>query len=84
LSGPYIILPSQRILQSRLENPTNFPKGYVFYTSLLNGQLGYHKIYETPCDIFCKITYLNDPVYWWEQTVTVFDRPTVFIFKEEV
>lgn len=80
----YIILPSQRILQSRLENPKNFPKGYAFYTSLQNGQLGFHKIYETPCDIFCKITYLNDPVYWWEQTVTVFDHPTVFIFKKDV
>ena len=81
-SAQYIILPSQRILQSRIENPTIFPKGYFFYKTLLNGQLGFHKIYETPCDIFCKITYLNDPVYWWEQTVTVFDRPTVFIFKK--
>ncbi len=78
----YIILPSQRILQLRIQNPLRFPKGYVFYTSLLNGTLGFHKIYETPCDIFCKITYLNDPVYWWEQTSSVFDRPTVFIFKK--
>lgn len=77
----FIILPSQRILQPRITKPTMFPKGYVFYTSLVNGNLGFHKIYETPCDIFCKITYLGDPVYWWEQTVSVFDRPTVFIFK---
>jgi len=78
----YIVLPSQRILQSRIINPTRFPKGYFFYKSLLNGSLGFKKIYETPCDIFCKITYLGDPTYWWEQTVTVFDRPTVFIFKK--
>jgi hypothetical protein len=78
----YIVLPSQRILQSRMLNPTRFPKGYIFYKSLLNGTLGFHKIYETPCDIFCKITYLDDPVYWWEQTTSVFDRPTVFIFKK--
>lgn len=78
----YIILPSQRILQSRIEDPKRFPKSAVFYKSLLNGQLGFHKIYQTPCDIFCKITYLGDPVYWWEQTVSVFDRPTVFIFKK--
>lgn len=78
----YIVLPSPRILQGRMENPTRFPKSYLFYKSLLNGNLGFHKIYETPCDIFCKITYLGDPVYWWEQTVTVFDHPTVFIFKK--
>ncbi len=78
----YIVLPSQRILQPRLQHPTLFPKSYVFYNSLINGTLGYHKIYETPCDIFCEITYLGDPVFWWEQTVSVFDRPTVFIYKK--
>jgi 4-amino-4-deoxy-L-arabinose transferase-like glycosyltransferase len=78
----YIILPSQRILQSRLANPAKFPKGYVFYKTLLNGNLGYKKIYETPCDVFCTIAYLGDPVYWWEQTASVFDRPTVMIFKK--
>ena len=81
-NAQYIILPSQRILQSRIGDPTHFSKGYLFYKSLLDGQLGFHKIYETPCDVFCKITYLGDPVYRWEQTVSVFDRPTVFIFKK--
>ena len=81
-SAEYIILPSQRILQSRLANPHHFPKGYVFYKTLLNGSLGFHKIYETPCDVFCTIVYLGDPVYWWEQTASVFDRPTVMIFKK--
>ncbi|HEY4876358.1 MAG TPA: glycosyltransferase family 39 protein [Puia sp.] len=81
-TAQYIVLPSQRVLQSRIKNPTLFPKSYVFYKSLLNGSLGFKKIYETPCDIFCKITYLGDPTYWWEQTVSVFDRPTVFIFKK--
>ncbi len=81
-TAQYLVLPSQRILQSRITNPTRFPKGYVFYKSLLNGSLGFKKIYETPCDMFCKITYLGDPTYWWEQTVSVFDRPTVFIFKK--
>lgn len=78
----YVILLSQRLLQSRIENPKRFPKGHAFYTSLLNGKLGFHKIYETPCDVFCKITYMGDPVYWWEQTVSVFDRPSVFIFEK--
>jgi len=81
-ASQYIILPSQRILQSRMVNPNLFPKGYVFYKTLLNGELGFHKIYETPCDVFCTIAYLGDPVYWWEQTALVFDHPTVFIFKK--
>ena len=79
----YIILPSQRVVQSRLENPTKFPKGYVFYKTLLDGRLGFKKIYETPCDVFCTIVYLGDPVYWWEQTASVFDHPTVMIFKKK-
>ncbi len=81
-NSEYIILPSQRILQPRIENPKQFPKGHTFYTELLNGKLGYQKIYETPCDIFCKITYLGDPIYYFEQTANVFDRPTVLIFKK--
>lgn len=79
----YLVIPSQRLLQSRMENPKRFPLGHRFYVSLLNGSLGFDKIYETPCDLFCTITYLGDPVYWWEQTTSVFDRPTVFIFKRQ-
>lgn len=83
LTAQYFIIPSQRILQSRIQNPQKFPIGHRFYVSLLNGSLGFKKIYQTPCDIFCKITYLGDPVYWWEQTASVFDHPTVMIFKKE-
>lgn len=82
-SAQFIILPSQRILQSRIQEPLRYPLGNMFYKTLLDGQLGFKKIYETPCDIFCKITYLGDPIYYWEQTAVVFDRPTVLIFKKE-
>ncbi|MGI8420319.1 MAG: ArnT family glycosyltransferase [Candidatus Levyibacteriota bacterium] len=78
----YIILPSQRVLQPRILNQKRFPKGHLFYEQLFNGALGYKMIYQTPCDVFCEITYIGDPVYWWEQTVNVFDRPTVFIFEK--
>ena len=78
----YIILPSQRILKTRLLNQNKFPNGYKFYYNLSNGDLGYQKVYETPCDTFCKITYLGNPVFSFEQTVNVFERPTVFIFKK--
>lgn len=80
----YIILPSQRIMKNRLKNPQQFRSGYKFYNSLFNGTLGFTKIYQTPCDIFCKITYMGDPVFALEETVNVFDRPTVFIFQKKI
>lgn len=76
----YIILPSQRILKSRIANNNNFSQGYNFYSNLLSGKLGFKKIYETPCDAFCKIAYLGNPISNVEETVNVFDRPTMFIF----
>ncbi len=79
----YIIIPSQRIIKSRFANKEVFPKGYQFYKLLLQETLGFAKIYETPCDIFCKITYLNDPIFSFEQTTSVFDRPTVMIYKNK-
>lgn len=81
-NSEYIILPSQRLLKIRLNNKSAFPNGNDFYQSLTNGTLGYTKIYETPCDIFCRITYLGSPVYRFEETANVFERPTVFIFKK--
>lgn len=77
-----IILPSQRILSSRMLMPKQFPNGYIFYKNLLNEKSGFKKIYQTPCDIFCTITYMGDPLYNVENTATVFDRPTVIIFKK--
>lgn len=77
----YIILPSQRLFQTRILNSNKFPLGNKFYEDLRSGKLGFKKIYETQCDIFCKITYLGNPVFSFEQTATVFDRPVVFIFK---
>ncbi len=77
----YIILPSQRILKTRLQNAKSFPQGHFFYSQLADEKNGFRKIYETPCDLFCRITYLNSPVFGFEQTVNVFDRPTLYIYK---
>lgn len=76
-----IILPSQRILKTRINNPKTYSKGFLFYNKLLQ-EKGYKKIYQTPCDIFCKIIYMGDPVFSVEETTNVFDRPTVYIFKK--
>ncbi|HVZ67474.1 MAG TPA: glycosyltransferase family 39 protein [Patescibacteria group bacterium] len=82
-NSDYIIIPSQRIMQSRILDNSNFPNGNNFYKSLFADKLNYRKIYQTPCDIFCKITYMGDPVFNLEQTASVFDRPTVFIFENK-
>lgn len=79
----YFILPSQRIMRNRLSNSKQFPTGYKLYRQLFDRKLGYQKIYETPCDIWCTITYMGDPIFHVEDTVNVFDRPTVFIFEKK-
>lgn len=75
-----LILPSQRIIKSRLEHPEDFPVGNNFYTSLLS-QSHFTQIYQTHCDILCRILYLGDPIYGVEDTTNVFDRPTLFIYR---
>lgn len=76
----YLILPSQRIIKSRIQNPDKFPVGHKFYSNLENN---FKKIYQTPCDIFCRIVYIGDPVYSVEDTTNVFDRPTIFIYQKK-
>ena len=76
-----VILPSQRILKTRINNPKAYPKGFSFYTKLFQNKT-YKKIYQTPCNLFCKILYNGNPVFYLEETATVFDRPTVYIFKK--
>lgn len=78
----YIVLPSQRIMKSRLSYINVFPKGNKFYSRLISGELGYKKIYQTPCDTFCKIAYIGSPADL-EETTMIFDRPTVYIFHKE-
>lgn len=78
----YLLLPSQRIFRSRLLNAGVFPQGNKFYTNLLKEQKNFKIIYQTPCSVFCCITYLNDPVFRFEETTSVFDRPTVIILKK--
>ena len=78
----YVIIPSQRVVVSRISQPNLYPNGNLFYKSLLFRSSKFKKIYETPCDLLCRILYLGDPVNSFEQTANVFDRPTVMIFKK--
>jgi hypothetical protein len=82
-SSKIIILPSQRIYKTRFTNSQRYPAGAAFYQSLFSGRVGYHKVYETPCNLLCRILYLGNPVYSFEQTTTVFDRPTITIFEKK-
>ncbi len=74
----YLILPSQRVVKNRIVNKSKFPNGFIFYKNLNEN---YELIYKTPCNFYCKILYLGDPIYHVEETANVFDRPTVFIYK---
>src|SRR4029078_1486114 len=78
----YFIIPSQRILESRKSRPDLFPKGNAFYTMLLQGINGYKKVYQTPCDLYCQLLYFGNPIYSYEQTANVFDRPSVIIYEK--
>jgi 4-amino-4-deoxy-L-arabinose transferase-like glycosyltransferase len=81
-NASYILSPSQRIVKVRLQNPDIYPQGNAFYQSLIVGNIGYNKIYQTPCSIWCKILYFNNPMYAFEGTASVFDRPIVTIFQK--
>jgi hypothetical protein len=78
----YFIVLSQRIQKSRLQNPENFPVGYAFYSQVFE-ETNFTLVYSTPCDIWCKILYIGDPMYGVEDTANVFDRPQVSIYKIE-
>lgn len=77
----YLILPSQRVLATRTGHKEKFPQGYLFYLELQTDKQKFQKIYETPCTIFCQITYLGDQVFRFEGTANTFDRPPLQIYK---
>ncbi len=77
----YIILTSQRLVRSRSLSPGMFPISSEFYRNL-QLQKGYKLVYQTPCDIYCKFVYLGNPILNTEETVSVFDRPIVTIYKK--
>jgi hypothetical protein len=78
----YIFLASQRVIKTRITHKDRYPMGYAFYSKLITDQNSFKKMYETPCNIFCKIIYLGDPIFNLEETTNIFERPTVMIFKK--
>lgn len=82
-STDVIILPSQRLYRARLLSQSAFPRGYAFYHALFDGTLGFTKLYQTPCNIFCSLETFGSPVFAYEETTSIFDHPTVFIFTKK-
>ncbi len=83
-SADAVILPSQRVLKPRLLRPSLFPLSGQFYHNLVSGNLGFSKAYQTPCDVWCTILYLGSPIFTYEETATVFDRPVVTIYRRRL
>lgn len=76
--------PSQRLIHTRLADPIDFPEGNKLYTQLFTGALGYHLVYQTPCDLWCTILYAGNPIQGSsEETASVFDHPFVTIFSKK-
>lgn len=82
-SYDYIVMPSQRIIGTRMASNKQFPRGNKFYTLLTQEKAGFHLVYTSACNSLCKLTYLNYPESSFEQTANIFDRPTVTIFKKQ-
>jgi len=71
----YIIIPSRRIFKN--QNNSKFPVSQKYYQNLFNGNLGFSEIikFETKSEIL-----LNPENA--EETFSVFDQPTIRIFKK--
>jgi hypothetical protein len=78
----YILIPSQRLMKTRLLEPKQFPFGSRYYQKLFSGTLGFQIVYQTSCNIFCDIAYGTTSPLLLEETTSVFDRPTMFIFRK--
>ncbi len=79
----YFIISSERVYKSILNWPEKYPKTIIFYNDLLAGNSNF-KLYKTFSN------YPTIPVIGIEipdgdspESMTIFDHPTVFIFKKE-
>ncbi len=79
----YFIISSERVYKSILNWPEKYPKTIKFYNDLFAGNSNF-KLYKTFTDypvipmLNIEIPDGNSP-----ESMTIFDHPTVFIFKKE-
>lgn len=88
----YIVIASDRVFPTRFRLAEKYPKSKQFYTELFDGSLGYKLIQGfSRKTIFEKISkpdpsfnhYLSTNNFTrYDETLKVFDRPTVLIFEK--
>jgi YYY domain-containing protein len=76
----YVITSSNRIYGSTAQMPARYPMTIAYYNALFDGSLGFEliKTVAHPPELF-GIT-LDDE--WAEESLTVYDHPTVMIFRK--
>ena len=83
--GNYLILSSNRGWGSIPTVPQKYPLMTKFYADLFAGKLPYKKVASFISEP--SLRYMGIPIYfpddWAEEAFTVYDHPTVVIFKKE-
>lgn len=76
-NSDYIIVPSRRIFTNHLRLPRNFPLTAKYYKLLFSGQLGFAPVAKI--EPFYSKIFKDEQA---EETFSVFDHPTVRIYKK--
>jgi len=75
-TSDYIIVPSRRIFANHLRIPEKYPKTAKYYELLFSGKLGFVQIARI--EPFYSKIFKDEKA---EETFTVFDHPTIRIYK---
>jgi len=75
-TSDYIIVPSRRIFANHLRIPEKYPKTAKYYELLFSGKLGFVQIAKI--EPFYSKIFKDEKA---EETFTVFDHPTIRIYK---
>lgn len=76
-NSEYIIVPSRRIFMNHLRFPEKFPLTAKYYELLFSGRLGFVPV--TKIEPFYSKIFNDEKA---EETFTVFDHPTIRIYKK--
>lgn len=85
-NADYLVLSSNRGWGSIMTVPEKYPKMSAYYHALFMGKTGY-RLAASFCPFYyisCDPKVLSNPLLlnWFEEMFTVYDHPTVFIFKK--
>jgi hypothetical protein len=75
-NSDYIFVPSRRIFANHLRLPQKYPLAAKYYELLFSGKLGFKEI-----KVFKPFNHFTDDEFA-EETWTVFDHPTIRIYKK--